>query len=147
MTVYNTGGGTIEGPGKYSVGSICTLKATEYADYKFEGWYEYGSLVSTSKIYSFTVENDRHFEARFTAKYGIVHFGIQGQGFIRNYLENDSGWSVVNIMYGTTIFLEAVPKSGWKFVRWQGSSGSTSGSIYHTVLSESLHFEAIFEPV
>ncbi len=48
--------------------------------------------------------------------------------------------------YGTDVILTAVPKGGYKFVRWEGSSVSTSNPLRIPVV-EACSYTAVFEPL
>lgn len=63
----NTAYGTITGTGTYTCSNTATLTALPNAGYKFVGWYENGSQVSTATTYTFAVNGARTLEARFSA--------------------------------------------------------------------------------
>lgn len=58
--------GTVSGDGYYDEGSTCTLTATAIGGATFLGWYENDHQVSSNTTYSFTVDGDRVFVARFS---------------------------------------------------------------------------------
>jgi len=60
-----TNSGIINGTNSYTYGSTCKLIASPASGYKFIGWSENGSIVSTSATYSFTVGTDRQLIANF----------------------------------------------------------------------------------
>jgi len=64
--------GTVTGSGTYDYGSTATLTAAPNTGYKFVGWYEDGSQVSTATTYTFTVNDNRTLEARFESRYAIA---------------------------------------------------------------------------
>ncbi|MBR6490790.1 MAG: hypothetical protein IKT02_00480, partial [Bacteroidales bacterium] len=53
------------GNGTFSHGETCTLTATANTGYTFTNWTENGTVVSTSKTYSFVVTGDRNLVANF----------------------------------------------------------------------------------
>lgn len=57
--------GTASGGGTYWSGTSVTLTATKNTGYRFVGWYESGSLVSSSASYTFTVTGNRTLVATF----------------------------------------------------------------------------------
>ena len=61
-------GGTVEGGGQHGYGSTLTITAIPDTCYSFTGWYEEDTLVTANINYTFTVEGDRDFEARFQEK-------------------------------------------------------------------------------
>ncbi len=72
ITVDSTEGGTVTGAGEYEFGASVTLTATPADGYVFEGWYENGELVSSSKVLTFTAQADRQLTAKFAAE--VVEF-------------------------------------------------------------------------
>jgi len=58
-------GGTVSGAGNYNVGSTCNLVATPNSGYKFSGWYESGTQISSDANYSFSPTADRSITAAF----------------------------------------------------------------------------------
>lgn len=64
-TPQTVAGGTITGAGSYTLGIAVSLKATPKAGYSFTNWTEYGAVVSTSAIYSFTANSSRSLVANF----------------------------------------------------------------------------------
>lgn len=59
-------GGTVSGGGSFAENSTVTITATTNSNYRFTGWFENGSQVSTSASYTFTVSADRILVAGFT---------------------------------------------------------------------------------
>lgn len=57
--------GTATGAGQYQEGAAVTLAATVNDGYKFTGWQENGTVVSTDNPYTFTAQSDRAFTAVF----------------------------------------------------------------------------------
>lgn len=54
-------GGSASGGGAVLEGENCTVNASVYSGYSFDGWYEEGSKVSSSASYTFTVSSNRTF--------------------------------------------------------------------------------------
>ena len=65
ITVNANEGGSVSGSGDYNHGDTAEISATPDSGYKFAGWYEDETLVSTSLNYSFTVRSSRTFTAKF----------------------------------------------------------------------------------
>lgn len=65
-TVTPESSGTVIGSGTYEEGTEIVLSAEAMEGYNFEGWHaEDGSLITTDAQFSYVVEGDRTFEARF----------------------------------------------------------------------------------
>ena len=58
-------GGTVSNGGDYAANSQVTLTATPNAGYRFVGWFESGTTVSTNTSYTFTANSDRSLTAQF----------------------------------------------------------------------------------
>lgn len=64
--IASTGaGGAVSGAGNYNIGSTCNLIATPNSGYKFSGWFEGATLVSSNLTYSFIPSSDRSLTAQF----------------------------------------------------------------------------------
>ncbi|MCL2165568.1 MAG: S-layer homology domain-containing protein, partial [Oscillospiraceae bacterium] len=66
ITVSSGAGGTATGNGTFATGATVTLTAAPNTGYLFDGWYENNALVSSSPVYTFTVNVNRALEARFS---------------------------------------------------------------------------------
>ncbi|MDR1209924.1 MAG: S-layer homology domain-containing protein [Clostridiales bacterium] len=66
VTVSAGTGGSVSGGGTLVSGTTAAVRASANTGYTFAGWYENGSLVSSSATYSFAVNADRSLQARFT---------------------------------------------------------------------------------
>lgn len=58
-------GGAVAGGGEYDAGETVTLTATANTGYRFIGWYEGITMVSSEENYTFEVEADRELTAVF----------------------------------------------------------------------------------
>ena len=65
VTVSSTAGGTATGGGTYAKGDTVTLIATPNSGYRFVGWLENGTTVSTNTNYTFVANSDRSLTAQF----------------------------------------------------------------------------------
>ncbi|MFA6711025.1 MAG: hypothetical protein WCR83_06875, partial [Candidatus Methanomethylophilaceae archaeon] len=64
--------GTVSGAGTYDMGSDVTVQATANSDYRFIGWYADGVLQSTETSYTFEIDHN----VAFTAKYEQIVFSV-----------------------------------------------------------------------
>ncbi len=82
ITATTNGGGTVSGTGKYTHGSIVTLKVTPYEGYKFVKWTnKEGATLSTSTNYSFTANGDNSVVCIFERIVYIVKFYSNAYNF------------------------------------------------------------------
>ncbi|MBD5559179.1 MAG: InlB B-repeat-containing protein [Clostridia bacterium] len=71
--------GTITGTGTYAGGSIVTLQAIPYDDYRFIGWVQPTDpdrILSTDESYTFNLEGDVNLTATFGRSYGYIWLQI-----------------------------------------------------------------------
>lgn len=66
VSVTTVGSGSVSGSGQYILGNTCTLIATPAQGAAFEGYYLDNVRVSPNATFTFTVESDVSYEARFT---------------------------------------------------------------------------------
>jgi hypothetical protein len=78
-------GGTVNGAGSYAAGAQCNLNASAAMGYTFAGWYLGGLKVSSNAFYSFTVNGNANYEARFTSD--------QPTGGLSNVTRNGKPWT------------------------------------------------------
>lgn len=76
ITVEPEGYGTVIGEGQYSVGTNANITATANTGYKFEGWYEGETLISTEHNTFITVTKDTNLTAKFSKM--IVVYTVTG---------------------------------------------------------------------
>lgn len=110
----NPAWGIATGGGVFEEGSICTIHAEPIGSYVFLKWTNDGGDVTTNPDYSFTVTGD----ATYTAVFGepaVTYYTIDVVA------SPEEGGTVVGgdtYPAGTTIYLVALPNTGWHFVEW-----------------------------
>lgn len=77
--------GTVGGDGVYSDEEHVILDATPGEGFTFEGWEEYGEIVSTNETYEFEIEEDRFLRALFEEEEAQV---MDYPGEIEEWIEN-----------------------------------------------------------
>ena len=65
VTVDPPGAGTVTGAGRFRHDTNASLSATPAGSFLFSGWFESGTLVSSSPTYAFTVTAARNLVAKF----------------------------------------------------------------------------------
>jgi len=112
-------GGVIIGGGEYIEGSYATVRAAEYEDCSFVGWYEGDELVSTEREYRFRVMGDRSLTARFD---GETQYGNNGI-FTAELTASEGGFiygeKEITALDGYPFEICAVPYDGYEFVGWE----------------------------
>lgn len=136
-------GGTVSDEKSVSAGETYTVTAKSNTGYKFKGWTENGSTVSTSARYTFTVNASRTLTAVFekgqTSNYTVAASASPSVG------GSVTGGGTYQTNAKATV--TAKPNMGYKFKGWteNGSTVSTSASYSFTV-SENRNLTAVFEP-
>ncbi|MCL2679847.1 MAG: hypothetical protein FWF18_06205, partial [Dehalococcoidia bacterium] len=80
-------GGTVTGSGTFNQGATVTLQATPNTGFKFDGWYQGNTSVSTNATLTFNATADRTLEARFSLLPGAPTFDNPHSGWAREELE------------------------------------------------------------
>lgn len=65
LSASPVGGGTVSGGGSFEAGTTATALATPASGYRFVGWYENNTQVSTNNSYQVTMNADHSLEGRF----------------------------------------------------------------------------------
>ncbi|WP_026691480.1 InlB B-repeat-containing protein [Alteribacter aurantiacus] len=117
----------------FPYGTEITLRATPAEGWEFSGWY--GDVQTMTNPLSVTLEEDLAVTAVFTEVSFDLIVGVEGSGrVIQNALEYSTG---------DTVTLTAVPNSGWKFERWEGSVNGSEKSVSVT-MNRNHNVQAIF---
>lgn len=117
--------GTVTGAGRFKEGLECTLTATPSIAYNFVNWTKNGEVVSTNRVYTFTVLE----EAEYVANFAIKTFAItvaaepETQGSV-------SGAGTYE--YGQTVTLTGTPSMGYIFFKWTKNGVDVSTDAEYT---------------
>ena len=126
-----TNGGTVTGGGTYSQGQSCTVSATANNGYTFTNWTENGTVVSTNRNYTFTVNGNRTL---------VANFQMQQNYTISVSANPTNGGTVTgggSYQQGQSCTVSATPATGYTFLRWteNGNQVSTNANYTFTVTS------------
>lgn len=131
LLVDHAGGGTVSGGKTVAAGVSITVTATPSDGFTFSGWRENGTMVSTSKEYTFTVNGDRTLTAVFAASvptYTITATvdpsgsgNITGAGQYRE---------------GETVNLKATENDGYTFTDWKENGATVHNAPDYTFTAE-----------
>lgn len=103
---------------QFPAGSTVTLEAVAYSGYTFLNWTENtanGTIVSTSAIYSFTINSNRILYANFTTGGSSNTISISATA---NPTEGGTITGAGNYDEGAFVTLVATPNNGYRFVNW-----------------------------
>ena len=137
LDLETEGGGSLEGTGTYSHGSEVEIIATPEEGYSFTKWVGTGVKNPLAQKTFIQVDQNQSLQAIFTRKNFSLVLNAGTGGIVKG-----SG----TFPYGSSVNIEAIPNSGFKFTAWQGNgiqnpySASTSLEI-----TEFLDLNASFE--
>jgi hypothetical protein len=108
--------------GDYVRDSTFDVEATANQGWEFVRWE--GDFTGSVNPFSLTMNGNKTIVAHFRRVAFVLGTDIVGQGSIETAVlsgeERDDGFE-----FGSVVQLEAVPNTGWRFVRWEGDlSGS-----------------------
>ena len=118
-------GGTVTGAGRFKEGLECTLTATPNIAYNFVNWTKNGEVVSTNRVYTFTVTE----EAEYVANFAIKTFEIAVSA---NPEEQGSVSGAGTYEYGETVTLTGTPNTGYIFFKWTKNGVEVSQDATYT---------------
>ncbi len=124
-------GGEISGAGIYTEGNTVQLVAFAHDNYRFVGWYEADTLVSTNSMYEFVANADRSFEAKFIEQCTItLQLNIENAGVLTGSGTFDKG---------TETSVQFALNEGYEFSNWTINDEEVSKDlIYDLVVNESV---------
>lgn len=127
LSVDPQGGGIVSGGGTVEGGAQVTVTAAPASGYTFSGWRESGSIVSTSRSYTFTVTSDRSLTAVFAA-------AVQSYSIVTSVDPAGAGTASGGGAYtqGQSVTLQATPASGYQFVAWKEGDMNVSTDASYT---------------
>lgn len=145
----NEKGGYCEKGDVYSLGSYAVVKAQEFEDCTFVGWFENDELVSSEREYRFRVNAERLLEARFD---GQSAYGQNGNFYI-TVSSGENGSIFGNDRFkapdGYPVEICALADDGYLFDHWESSdeciiTDSTKAITTVKAISENVNIRAIF---
>lgn len=140
LTVDSNTGGTVNpNTGIYNKDTAITIQATPSSGYRFVKWE--GDNSSSSNPLSLTMDSNKNIKAIFEeipaeSVYLTVSSSAGGNA------NRTSGSYTKN----STVSITATPNNGYRFVRWEGNSSSTSITINLT-MDTNKSVRAIFEEI
>jgi uncharacterized repeat protein (TIGR02543 family) len=121
-------GGTTDGSGAYTAGSMVVVTAEPNTGYSFTNWTDNGVIVSTSSNYQFILTANRKLVANFTAlansQFAVILSSNPKTG------GSTSGSGAYSA--GTSVTVNAIPSAGYSFVNWTNKGVIASTSAAYT---------------
>ena len=138
-----TSGGAIVGGGAVRNGASVMVSASPNNNYKFLGWYEGSSLLSTSPQFTlYDITSDRKLVAKFE----------RNTCYIKTRVNNTDGGTVTesgNVNYGGNYTITAKAKNGYSFAGFveDNKTISTANSIQLNNITTDREITAVFTRV
>ena len=131
--------GSTSGSGYYDQGSTATVTATPKEGYKFQGWYEGATLVSSEESYEFVVGSNRNLIAEFTRVYNINAVATPAAG---GTVSGSGQYEPT-----ATASITASANDGYYFVGWYNEANElvTTGVSHSLTVLQDRTFTAKFE--
>ncbi|GEM_PF-2753740 len=120
LTIDSTDGGDVIQPGEdvydYYLETTVELEAKSYKNYHFVGWRGDNETIEDpeSRLTAIKMEDHHAVTAVFALETRELNITIEGMGST----EPEEG--LHEYEHGEEVSVEAIPESGWRFVRWQG---------------------------
>ncbi|MDR0888260.1 MAG: hypothetical protein LBM39_03635 [Candidatus Methanoplasma sp.] len=129
ISLLSSAGGTTSGGGAYKSGSYVTIKAMPNNGYEFGGWYEDGTILSTSPNYQFLCSANK----TITPLFNKLSFSVS---IFSNYPSAGTFTGDGTYPYETVATLNATITPGYLFSGWyvNGVSVSSSQNAKYTVV-------------
>ena len=136
-------GGSVTGGATYNYGVTATVTATPNANYRFSGWQENGSIVSTETPYTFKVENNRTltaiFESTSPSSYNVsTSVDPTGSGTVTGGGSHSVGSSVT---------LTATANTGYTFNYWIIDGDTVNTNPYTFTPNNNINVKAYFTKI
>ena len=107
----NPSEGSVSGGGRKVVGTSVTVVATPAEGYRFDGWFENGSLVSNDANYTFTASVARTLVAEFAESHAVV---IEASVNVDPSLASVTGAGTYEV--GDTVTLQSTKSAGAQLI-------------------------------
>lgn len=131
VSAYPAEGGSVSGGGSKEEGSSCTVVATPNEGFRFNGWYENGTKVSSNASYTFTVQNARTLEAEFTVSTGVtITVSTDTEG------TQATGGGTYNVGDSVTVVTTMDQGATLEFDGWYENNSKVSSSESYTFTAE-----------
>lgn len=134
-------GGFISGGGTYNFGSVVTLNATPHIGFNFINWTENDTQVSTSSVFSISVDTDRTLVANFS-------HNTSNNGIILASVSPAAGGTVSgsnSYDFGSIATVKAIANTGYCFSNWtEGGTVVSTDSIYSFTVERSRNLVAVY---
>lgn len=128
--------------GPYLSNTVVMVSANAAANWAFDHWS--GDLSGSLNPTSIVMNGPRSVQAVFTQTAYPLTLSTPGGGSV-----TANGQTIAPATYyptGSVVSLAATPASGWSFVRWQGTTNSTSNPLNITI-TQSNNIQAVFATV
>ncbi len=126
-------------------GTLVTVVATPAAGYKFDGWEEGTTTLTTNTSYSFTAGSNKNLTANFS-KTGYTVTVAAGEGGVA-YI-GTKGTTSTTVDYNTNLTITAEANDGYEFVEWRAyDSHFSSNAQQNVTVTTDVTYTAVFQAI
>ncbi len=137
-----------EGDGKYTSGTVVTLKAAPTSGYDWKSWI--GTDNDTSNPATLTVNNDKTLTVNFLQRFTLT---IGNQLVIGTSVTLDTGSVLIDpapggdskYSSGTVVTMTALPNTGYDWKSWSGTANDSANPTKVIIVSDK-HVTVTFNP-
>ncbi len=123
----------------------CYLFAEALAGNEFVGWYDGEKLMSTNPVYCFRMPRT---DLTMVAKFNPIEITEKAYKVVTSIFDDTKGKTFGDTAYnsGDIVTLQAVPKSGYRFVGWYDGINRMSAETNYTFIApnKDLNLKALF---
>ena len=149
LTITIEGEGTVSEtivtqPTLYDSGTVVKLEATPSDEWVFSDWS--GSVESTDNPIEVSVDEAKEITAKFlpsNTKFTLQIINESGRGFVTD-LESEMQIGFEQLNVNSLINLLAIPRTGYKFLRWSGNFDSSENPL-SIKMNDNIQLTPIFE--
>ncbi len=137
-----------EGDGKYTSGTVVTLKAAQSSGYDWKSWI--GTDDETSNPTTVTINNDKTLTVNFMQRFSLT---VGNQLVIGTSVTLDTGSILIDpapegdskYSSGTVVTLTALPNAGYDWKNWSGTANDNANPTKVIIVSDK-HISVTFNP-
>ena len=129
VSANNAEWGTVSGGGVVEYNSSVKLSAEAKEGYKFDGWYEKSTLISSEPNYTYyNITEDKEIVAQFSPQSFYITIEESKHGQLVDYNTRENIFADY-YDYGTVLNIEAVPAPGYEFIKWSDDNTDNPRTI------------------
>src|SRR5690625_4222112 len=127
---------------EYAYGSVIQLTAVPKHGWIFTRWK--GDLETDDNPAEITINENKEVTAIFERMEFPLIINTEGEGTVNQEIVQQP--KSTDYIFETIVELEAVPETGWAFIRWEGDLDGNENPV-ELIISDEMEVNAVFEPL